>query len=217
LMYVSGVGPGLAQGIFEYRNQKGPFKSRHDIGNVPRFSVKTFEQAAGFLRVMGGENMLDASAVHPESYPVVEKMAVDLACNVRELISNEDLRKRIELKKYVTEKTGMPTLRDIMNELAKPGRDPRAKFEFVQFKEGVNTIEDLTIGMVLPGVVTNIIDFGCFVDLGVHHDGLVHISELSDRFVKHPSDVVKLHQKVMVTVKDVDLKRKRIALSMKTK
>jgi uncharacterized protein len=217
LMYVSGVGPGLAQAIVEYRNAKGPFKTRHDIGNVPRFSVKTFEQAAGFLRVTGGENMLDASAVHPESYPVVEKMAGDLGCNIRELMANEKLRQGIELKKYVTETVGMPTLRDIINELAKPGRDPRAKFEFVQFKDGINTIEDLVIGMVLPGVVTNIIDFGCFVDLGVHHDGLVHISELSDRFVKHPSDVVKLHQKVMVTVKDVDLKRKRIALSMKTK
>jgi uncharacterized protein len=159
--------------------------------------------------------MLDASAVHPESYPVVEKMVKDLGCNVNELIIHEKLRQGLELKKYVTEKTGLPTLRDIISELAKPGRDPRAKFEFVQFKDGINTIEDLTVGMVLPGVVTNIIDFGCFVDLGVHHDGLVHISELSDRFVKHPSDVVKLHQKVMVTVKDVDLKRKRIALSMK--
>jgi uncharacterized protein len=217
LMYVSGVGPGLALAIVEYRNQKGPFKTRHDMGNVPRFSVKTFEQAAGFLRVIGGENVLDASAVHPESYGVVEKMAGDLGCNIRELMTNEKLRQHIDLKKYVTETVGMPTLRDIINELARPGRDPRAKFEFVQFKDGINTIDDLQIDMILPGVVTNIIDFGCFVDLGVHQDGLVHISEMSDRFVKHPSDVVKLHQKVTVRVKDIDLKRKRIALSMKTK
>jgi uncharacterized protein len=217
LMYVSGVGPALAQGIVEYRNQKGPFKTRHDIGNVPRFSAKVFEQAAGFLRVMGGDHMLDASAVHPESYHVVETMASDLGCNIRELMGNDDMRRRIDLKKYVTEKVGMPTLKDIMNELAKPGRDPREKFEFVQFKDGINKIEDLKIDMILPGVVTNIIDFGCFVDLGVHQDGLIHISELSDRFVKHPSDVVKLSQKVMVRVKDIDLNRKRIALSMKTK
>ncbi len=217
LMYVSGVGPALAQGIVEYRNQHGAFKSRHDIGNVPRFSAKAFEQAAGFMRVIGGENPLDGSAVHPESYGVVEKMARDAGCAVRELIAAEKLRQGIDLKKYVTEKVGMPTLRDIMHELARPGRDPRAVFEFVHFKDGVNAIEDLKPGMVLPGVVTNIIDFGCFVDIGVHQDGLVHISELAERFVRHPSDIVKLHQKVTVRVKDVDLGRKRIALSMKTK
>ena len=215
LMYVSGVGPALAQGIVDFRNQKGPFKSRHDIANVPRFNVKAFEQAAGFMRVMDSENPLDASAVHPESYGIVEKMARDAAASIRELLNDEKTRQGIDLKKYVTEKIGMPTLKDIMDELARPGRDPRARFEFVQFKDGVNAIEDLVPDMVLPGVVTNITDFGCFVDIGVHHDGLIHISQMSGKFVKHPADLVKLQQKVMVKVKEVDLKRKRIALSMK--
>ncbi len=217
LMYVSGVGPALAQGIVDYRNQHGAFKTRHAIGNVPRFNVKAFEQAAGFMRIMGGDNPLDASAVHPESYGIVERMAKDAQCPIKDLMLQDKIRQQIDLKKYITESIGMPTLRDIMNELARPGRDPRAQFEFVQFKDGINTIEDLVPDMVLPGVVTNIIDFGCFVDIGVHHDGLVHISQMSDKFVKHPSDVVKLHQKVMVTVKEVDFKRKRIALSMKNK
>jgi len=215
LMYVSGVGPALAKAIIEFRNQHGAFKARRDMAGVPRFSGKAFEQAAGFLRVMGGDNALDASAVHPESYGVVEKMAQDLGCSVRDLMGNEKYHQRIDLKKYVGGSVGLPTLRDILQELAKPGRDPRAQFEFVRFQDGVNTIDDLKIDMVLPGVVTNIIDFGCFVDIGVHQDGLLHISEMSDRFVKHPSDVVKLQQKVMVRVKDIDLKRKRIALSMK--
>lgn len=217
LMYVSGVGPALAQGIVDFRNQNGPFKKRDDILSVPRFSVKAYEQAAGFLRIMGGENPLDASAVHPESYDVVLAFARDLECSVRDLIQGDKFRSKLDLKKYVTERTGLPTLKDIVAELAKPGRDPRAQFEFVAFKDGVNTIDDLSKDMVLPGVVTNIADFGAFVDIGVHHDGLVHISELSDRFVKHPSDVVKLHQKVMVRVLDVDMKRKRIALTLKSK
>ncbi|MBF0569688.1 MAG: RNA-binding transcriptional accessory protein [Candidatus Omnitrophica bacterium] len=217
LMYVSGLGPALAQGIVEYRNQKGPFKNRDEIHNVPRFSVKAYEQAAGFLRIIGGENPLDASAVHPESYGVVTAFAKDLGCSIRDFIQMDNLRTRIDLKKYVTERIGLPTLQDIVSELSKPGRDPRAKFEFVAFKDGVNTIDDLQKDMVLPGVVTNLADFGVFVDIGVHQDGLVHISELSDRYVRHPSDVVKLHQKVTVLVKDVDLKRKRIALSMKLK
>ncbi len=217
LTYVSGVGPALAQGIVECRNRLGAFKSRHDIANVPRFNVKAFEQAAGFMRVMNADNPLDASAVHPESYPIVEKMAADTGVSVRELISNEKTRQRIDLKKYMTPTVGLPTLRDIISELAKPGRDPRAQFEFVRFMDGVNTITDLQPDMVLPGVVTNIIDFGCFVDIGVHHDGLVHISQMSDKFVRHPSDVVKLHQKVTVKVKEIDLKRQRISLTMKLK
>ena len=169
------------------------------------------------MRVMNADNPLDASAVHPESYPIVEKMAADTGVSVRELISNEKTRQRIDLKKYMTPTVGLPTLRDIISELAKPGRDPRAQFEFVRFMDGVNTITDLQPDMVLPGVVTNIIDFGCFVDIGVHHDGLVHISQMSDKFVRHPSDVVKLHQKVTVKVKEIDLKRQRISLTMKLK
>jgi len=217
LMYVSGLGPALALAIVEQRNAKGPFISRDAILNVPRFSVKAFEQAAGFLRIMNGENPLDASAVHPESYSVVHAFAKDLGCTVVDLMHQDHIRAKIELKKYVTERIGLPTLKDIMSELAKPGRDPRAQFEFVSFKDGVNAIEDLAVDMILPGVVTNITDFGAFVDIGVHQDGLVHISEMSDRFVKHPSDVLKLHQKVSARVKEVDLKRKRIALSLKTK
>ncbi|MFH0754169.1 MAG: Tex family protein [Candidatus Omnitrophota bacterium] len=217
LMYVSGVGPALAQAVVDYRNLHGAFKSRQEITRVARFSGKVFEQAAGFMRVMGGDNPLDASAVHPESYSIVEKMAQEANCRVKDIMLQENIRQQIDLKKYVTESVGMPTLRDIINELAKPGRDPRAQFEFVQFKDGVNSIDDLVPDMVLPGVVTNIIDFGCFVDIGVHQDGLVHISQMADRYVKHPSDVVKLHQKVMVTVKEIDLKRKRIVLSMKSK
>ena len=215
LMYVSGVGPALAKGIVDFRNQNGPFMKRDDVHNVPRFSVKAYEQAAGFLRIMGGENPLDASAVHPESYNVVLAFAKDLNCTVRDLIQQNKIRTQIDLKKYVTDRVGLPTLKDIMNELAKPGRDPRAQFEFVAFKEGINTIEDLQKEMVLPGVVTNLTDFGAFVDLGVHHDGLIHISEMSDKFVKHPADVVKLQQKVMVKVLEVDLKRQRIALTLK--
>jgi protein Tex len=217
LMYVSGLGPALAQAVVDFRNEQGPFATRHNILNVPRFSVKAYEQAAGFLRVFGGENPLDGSAVHPESYPIVEDMAKGLGCSVKDLMLNDKFRSRIDLKAFVNDKVGLPTLQDIMSELAKPGRDPRAQFEFVVFQDGVNTIDDLKIDMVLPGVVTNVTDFGAFVDIGVHHDGLIHISEMSDRFVKHPSDVVKLHQKVMVKVKEVDLKRQRIALSLKSK
>ncbi|MBF0619058.1 MAG: RNA-binding transcriptional accessory protein [Candidatus Omnitrophica bacterium] len=215
LMYVSGVGPVLAQSIVKYRDENGAFKSRAEIMNVSRFNVKVYEQAAGFLRVMNGENPLDASAVHPESYTIVEKMASDAGVALRELAANDKARQKIDLKRYVTERVGMPTLKDIMTELAKPGRDPRAHFEFVQFKDGVNTIEDLSVDMILPGVITNVTDFGAFADIGVHHDGLVHISQLSDHFVKHPLDLVKLHQKVTVRVLEIDLQRKRIALSMK--
>lgn len=215
LMYVSGLGPQLAKGIVEYRNMNGPFPSREALKRVPRLGPKAFEQAAGFLRIRDGENPLDRSAVHPESYPIVDAMARDLDCSVIDLMRDETLRQKIDLKRYVSERVGLPTLRDILEELSKPGRDPREQFEAFHFAEGVEKIEDVKPGMKLPGMVTNIAAFGVFVDIGVHQDGLVHISELSNRFVKNPSEVVKVHQNVMVTVLDVDLERKRISLSMK--
>ncbi len=215
LTYVSGLGPQLAKGIVDYRNEHGPFRSRKELSKVSRLGPKAFEQAAGFLRIRDGENPLDGSAVHPESYHIVDTMARDLGCSVTDLMKDEGLRKKIDLSLYVTERVGMPTLIDIMEELAKPGRDPRERFESFRFAEGVGKIEDVKPGMKLPGIVTNITAFGCFVDIGVHQDGLVHISELADRFVKTPGDVVKVHQKVTVTVLDVDLQRKRISLSMK--
>lgn len=216
LAYVSGIGPSIAENIISYRNANGPFKNRQELLKVPRLGPKAFEQAAGFLRIRESENPLDSSAVHPESYPIVDKMAKDLGCSVKDLIKNELLRKKIVLQNYVNEKVGLPTLTDIMNELAKPGRDPRQAFEAFSFTEGVNKISDLKVGMKLPGIVTNVAAFGAFVDIGVHQDGLVHISQLSDRFVKDPSEVVKVQQKVMVTVIEVDEARNRIALSMKT-
>jgi uncharacterized protein len=182
---------------------------------VPRLGPKAFEQAAGFLRIRDGENPLDRSAVHPESYPIVDTMARDLGCSVIDLLREEKLRERIELKQYVSEKVGLPTLSDILSELSKPGRDPREQFETFRFAEGVEKIEDVKPGMKLAGIVTNITAFGVFVDIGVHQDGLVHISEMSNRFVKNPAEVVKVHQKVFVTVLDVDLERRRISLSMK--
>jgi protein Tex len=215
LTYVSGLGPQLAKGIVEYRNANGPFPSREKLRKVPRLGPRAFEQAAGFLRIRDAENPLDGSAVHPESYSIVDAMARDLGCQVSDLMRDDSLRKKIDLARYVTEKVGLPTLNDILAELAKPGRDPREQFESVRFQEGVEKIEDVRPGMKLPGVVTNITAFGAFVDIGVHQDGLVHVSELADRFVKNPGEVVKVHQKVMVTVLDVDLQRKRIALSMK--
>jgi uncharacterized protein len=215
LAYVSGLGPGLARGIVEFRNQQGPFRSREDLKKVPRLGPKAFEQAAGFLRIREGDNPLDGSAVHPESYPLVGSMALDLGCSVTDLMSHESLREEIDIHRYLSEKVGLPTLRDILTELAKPGRDPREEFEIVRFADGLEKIEDVKAGMKLPGIVTNITAFGVFVDIGVHQDGLVHISELTDRFVKDPAEVVKVHQKVKVTVLDVDLPRKRIALSMK--
>ncbi|MFT2011034.1 Tex family protein [Pontibacter sp. 13R65] len=215
LTYVSGLGPALAQNIVEYRNQNGPFRTRAELKKVPRLGDKAFEQAAGFLRLQDAENPLDASAVHPESYPIVEQMAKDLGVTVRDLMQREELRKQIDLKKYVTEAVGLPTLQDIISELAKPGRDPRQTFEAFSFTEGVNEIKDLREGMKLPGIVTNITAFGAFVDVGVHQDGLVHVSHLSDRFVTNPHDVVKVGQKVEVTVMEVDVPRKRISLSMK--
>jgi uncharacterized protein len=215
LTYVSGFGPQLAKGIVEYRNEHGPFRSKEELKQVSRLGPKAFEQAAGFLRIRDGENPLDRSAVHPESYPIVDAMARDLGCSVLDLMGNEELRKKIDLKQYVSEKVGIPTLNDILSELSKPGRDPREQFETFRFAEGVEKIEDVKPGMKLPGIVTNITAFGVFVDIGVHQDGLVHISEASNRFVKNLAEVVKVHQKVLVTVLDVDLERKRISLSMK--
>jgi uncharacterized protein len=215
LGYVSGLGPALAANIVAYRNENGPFKSRADLKKVPRLGPKAFEQAAGFLRIRDGEHPLDGSAVHPESYLIVDTMSRDLNCSVKDLMRDAALRQKIELKRYVTESFGLPTLTDILSELAKPGRDPRQQFEAFAFQAGVEKMEDLKPGMKLPGIVTNVTAFGAFVDVGVHQDGLVHVSQLSDRFVKDPAEVVKVHQKVMVTVTDVDLPRKRIALSMK--
>jgi uncharacterized protein len=215
LTYVSGLGPQLAKGIVEYRNEHGPFRSREELKQVPRLGPKAFEQAAGFLRIRDGENPLDRSAVHPESYPIVDAMAKDLGSSVLDLMHDEKLRKRIDLGPYISDKVGLPTLNDILSELSKPGRDPREQFEAFRFAEGVEKIEDVKPGMKLPGIVTNITAFGVFVDIGVHQDGLVHISEVSNRFVKNPAEVVKVHQKVMVTVLAVDLARKRISLSMK--
>jgi protein Tex len=216
LTYVSGLGPQLARNILAYRNDNGPFQSREDLKQVPRLGPKAFEQCAGFLRIQEGMNPLDNSAVHPESYPVVEKMARDLDCMVSDLIKLSDLRKKIRLSDYVTETVGLPTLTDILEELAKPGRDPRKKFEAFAFAEGVTQIDNLSPGMKLPGIVTNVTRFGAFVDIGVHQDGLVHVSQLSDRFVKDPSEVVRVSQKVMVTVLEVDPVRNRISLSMKS-
>jgi len=217
LSYVSGLGPALAKSIVAYRNEKGPFTARKDLKKVPRLGPKAFEQSAGFLRIRGSSNPLDASAVHPESYPAVEAMAADMGCSVADLIADEALRKRIDLKRYVTDTVGMPTLTDIMGELARPGRDPREQFKAFAFAEGIEKMEDLRPGMKLPGIVTNITAFGAFVDIGVHQDGLVHVSQLADRFVKNAADVVKVHQQVMVTVLSVDLPRKRVSLSMKEK
>lgn len=216
LSYVSGLSPALAKNIIEYRNQNGPFSNRAALMKVPRLGEKVFEQAAGFLRIHKAENPLDSSAVHPESYPIVEQMAADLGCSVKDLMTSGELRKQLDLTKYVTDKVGLPTLNDILKELEKPGRDPRETFEVFSFTDGVNAIKDLKIGMKLPGIVTNVTNFGAFVDIGVHQDGLVHISHLSDKFIKDPKEAVTVQQKVMVTVVEVDVERKRIGLSMKS-
>lgn len=215
LSYVSGIGPTLAKSIVEYRDANGPFKSRKELMDVPRLGEKAFEQAAGFLRIRNGKHPLDRSAVHPESYHIVERMAKDLGTTIEDLLQDKEQRKKIDAKKYVSETVGLPTLNDIIQELEKPGRDPRKTFEVFKFQDGVNSIEDLKENMRLPGIVTNVTNFGAFVDIGVHQDGLVHISQLADRFVDDPAKVVKVGQKVMVTVTEVDVKRKRIALSMK--
>ena len=215
LTYVSGLGPQLAKNIVKYREENGPFRKRQDLTNIPRFGAKTFEQAAGFLRIHASENPLDASAVHPERYALVERMARDLGCAVRDLMRDPALRKKIDLKKYVGGDVGLPTLQDILAELEKPGRDPRPQFEAFSFSDAAHELTDLKPGMVLPGIVTNVTNFGAFVDIGVHQDGLVHISQLADKFVKDPNTVVKVRQKVQVKVVEVDAARKRIALTMR--
>lgn len=215
LSYVSGIGPTLAQNIVEYRNEKGAFRSRKSLMEVPRMGEKVFEQCAGFLRIRDGIHPLDKSSVHPESYHIVEKMASDLNSSIDDMIADKELRKKIKLNDYVTETIGLPTLKDIMLELEKPGRDPRKSFEVFSFDENVHEIKDLREGMRLPGIVTNVTNFGAFVDVGVHQDGLVHISQLADEFVDDPNKVVKVGQQVWVNVTEVDVKRKRIALSMK--
>ncbi len=216
LSYVSGLGASIAKNIVDYRNENGAFASRAALKKVPRLGPKAFEQSAGFLRVRDGRNPLDSSAVHPERYPLVEKMAEDLGCTVKDLMSDGGLRSKIDIKKYATADVGEPTLRDILNELAKPGRDPRERFESFAFG-AVSKMEDVQPGMKLPGIVTNVTAFGAFVDIGVHQDGLVHVSECSDTFVQNLSDVLKVQQRVNVTVLEVDLARKRIALSLKSK
>ena len=216
LSYVSGLGPSLAGKIVAHRDEQGPYRSRKDLLRVPRLGPKAFEQCAGFLRIRGGDHPLDSSAVHPESYTIVDRMARDLGCQVGDLLLDASLRARIVPEKYATDTVGLPTLTDILAELAKPGRDPRQSFEAFRFKDGVEKLEDLQPGMKLPGIVTNVTKFGAFVDIGVHQDGLVHVSQLADRFVKDPADVVRVQQIVTVTVLEVDLPRRRIALSMKT-
>lgn len=215
LTYVSGLGPTLAQNIVDYRTENGPFESRRQLLKVPRMGAKAYEQCAGFLRIPQSKNPLDNSAVHPESYPIVEQMAKDLNCTVSDLIKDKELRSKIDLKKYVTDTVGLPTLTDILQELDKPGRDPRQKIQVFEFDKNVRTLDDLQEGMELPGIVTNITNFGCFVDIGIKENGLVHVSQLADRFVSNPADVVRIHQHVRVKVMSIDHERKRIQLTMK--
>lgn len=215
LTYVSGLGPTLAQNIVDYRTENGPFESRRQLLKVPRMGAKAYEQCAGFLRIPQAKNPLDNSAVHPESYPIVEQMAKDLNCTVADLIKNKELRSKIDLKKYVTDTVGLPTLTDILQELDKPGRDPRQKIQVFEFDKNVRTLDDLQEGIELPGIVTNITNFGCFVDIGIKENGLVHVSQLADRFVSNPADVVRIHQHVRVKVMSIDHERKRIQLTMK--
>lgn len=215
LAYVSRVGPSLATNIVHYRAENGPFKSRSDLKRVPRLGEKAFEQCAGFLRIQGGENPLDNSAVHPERYAIVRQMAKDPNCSIEDLIRNKGLKQQLDLKKYMSQSVGMPTLQDIMKELDKPGRDPRNKIEEFSFNQDIHTLEDVQEGMVLPGIVTNITNFGCFVDIGIKENGLVHISEMSDHFINNPAEVVSIHQHIQVRILQVDKKNKRIQLSMK--
>jgi protein Tex len=215
LTHVSGLGPSLAKNFIEYRNKNGAFKTRAEFKKVPRFGDKAFEQAAGFLRIRESENPLDRSAVHPESYHIVKKMAAKVDASITDLVEKPELRAKIKLEEFITGDVGLPTLNDIMQELTKPGRDPRKKFDIFEFDKSVNSMEDLKPGMVLPGIVTNITAFGAFVDVGVHQDGLVHVSQMANKFIKDPNEAVKLNQKVMVKVMDIDFKRRRIALSMK--
>ena len=216
LTYISGLGPALAQNIVKYRSQNGPFRTRRELMKVPRMGEKAFEQSAGFLRIQDSPQPLDNSAVHPERYPLVEQMAADQGCSVKRLMENKDIRQKIDISKYVSSQVGLPTLQDIMAELDKPGRDPREPLKQFAFDPTVHDITDLHAGQVLPGIITNITNFGAFVDIGVHTKGLVHVSQLADRYVKDPTSVVSLHQQVMVRVVEVDLQRKRISLSMRT-
>ena len=215
LTYVSGLGPQLAGNIVALRDEKGPFKSRKELTKVTRLGPKAFEQAAGFLRIQDAENPLDRSAVHPESYSIVNNMAKDLDCSIADLMSDDTLLQKIKIDSYVTDKVGIPTLLDIKEEIAKPGRDPRERFEVFSYSPDVSTLEDLEVDMILPGIATNVTNFGAFVDIGVHQDGLVHISELADKFIKNPTDIVKPGQKVKVKILSIDIERKRIALSMR--
>ena len=215
LSYVSGLGSGLAKNIVEYRVENGPFASRNQLKKVARLGPKAYEQCAGFLRIRNAKNPLDSSGVHPERYQLVQKMAQDLKCTVTDLVSDENVREKIDIKEYVSDSVGLPTLEDIMDELEKPGRDPRESLEVFEFKEGINQISDLKEGMRLPGIITNVTNFGAFVDIGVHQDGLVHISEIANRYVKDPTEVVKVQQKVDVLVLKVEPERKRISLSLK--
>ncbi|MDY3267128.1 MAG: Tex family protein [Phocaeicola sp.] len=215
LTYVSGLGPTLAQNIVDFRTENGPFTSRKELMKVPRMGAKAYEQCAGFLRIQNAKNPLDNSAVHPESYPIVELMAKDLNCSVEDLIKNKELRNKIKVEKYVTTTVGLPTLNDIMKELDKPGRDPRQQIKVFEFDKNVRTLDDLREGMELPGIVTNITNFGCFVDIGIKENGLVHVSQLSDKFVSDPTTIVSIHQHVMVRVMGVDHERKRVQLTMK--
>ena len=214
LTYISGLGPALAQNIVDYRTENGAFSTRKDLMKVPRMGAKAFEQCAGFLRIPNSKNPLDNSAVHPESYSVVEHIAKDMNCSVEDLIKNKELRNKVDIKKYVSDKVGLPTLTDIMTELEKPGRDPRQSIKVFEFNKNVKTIDDLKIGMTLPGIVTNITNFGCFVDIGIKENGLVHVSQLSREFISDPTKIVNIHQHVDVKVIDIDRERKRISLSM---
>lgn len=215
LTYVSGVGPVLAKNIIAYRNKAGGFTDRRQLLEVPRLGPAAYEQAAGFLRVVNPENPLDNTAVHPESYHIVEKMAHDLSVSVEDLIGNPVLRKKIDIREYVTEKTGLPTLQDIMKELEKPGLDPRGNASPVDFKDNINSMDDIEVGMVMTGIVTNLTKFGAFVDIGIKQDGLVHISQIANKYIKDPADVLKLNQRVQVKVLEIDRERKRIHLSIK--
>ena len=214
LTYISGLGPTLAQNIVDYRAENGAFTSRKELMKVPRMGAKAFEQCAGFLRIPGAKNPLDNSAVHPESYAVVERIAKDMKCSVEDLIKDKELRSKIDIKKYVTDQVGLPTLNDIMAELEKPGRDPRQAIKVFEFDKNVKTIDDLKPGMILPGIVTNITNFGCFVDVGIKENGLVHVSQLCRQFVSDPTTVVSIHQHVQVKVMSIDMERKRIQLTM---
>jgi uncharacterized protein len=215
LRYVSGLGPALAQNIVDFRAKNGNFKSRQQLLKVPRLGAKAFEQAAGFLRIENAANPLDNSAVHPERYELVEQMAKDAGATVKDLMQKAELRRQVRIEKYVSATVGLPTLKDILAELEKPSRDPRAEMKKFEFDSSVRKPEDLKVGMILPGIVTNITAFGAFVDVGVKQDGLVHVSQMADKFIKDPNEVVKLQQHVTVKVTEVDLSRKRIALSMK--